>query len=312
MHVILDIVLPLFGLILCGFALGRPPLFGRDATRALTTFVFHIALPALLFRSMAQAGLPSRQDLAILETYYAGLLLVGTATVLGARLLLRESLTAAAVLGIGATFSNTIQIGIPLVLAAFGPQGLTQLLLIVTVHAAVLISAYTILVEMDRAGGTGRPAAVLVSTLSSVARNPIVLSVLAGLGWAATGLDLPGPVDRFIAMLGAAGVPCALFSLGMGLVGIRVADVVGPSLLVIALKLLVLPVVVWTLGRFAFDLAPLPLAVATVCATLPCGANAFIFAQRYQTHVAGTASAILISTGLSMLTTGLVVFWFTG
>ncbi|HSK40218.1 MAG TPA: AEC family transporter, partial [Arenibaculum sp.] len=221
MHVILDIVLPLFGLILCGFVVGRPPLFGRDATHALTTFVFYLALPALLFRAVTEAGLPSRQDLAILETYYSGLLLVGTVTVIGARLLLRESLTTAAVLGIGATFSNTVQIGIPLVLAAFGPAGLAQLLLIVTVHAAVLIGAYTVLVEMDRAGGAGRPAAVLVSTLSSVVRNPIVLSLLAGLGWSATGLALPEPVDRFVAMLASAGVPCALFSLGMGLVGIR-------------------------------------------------------------------------------------------
>jgi malonate transporter and related proteins len=310
MQVILDVVLPVFGLILCGFALGRPPLFGPDAARTLTTFVFNLALPALLFRSMIAAGLPTWDDLAILETYYVAVLVVGAATIAAARLLLREGLAGSAVLAIGATFANTVQIGVPLILAAFGEEGLAQLLLIVTFHAPFLICLYTILVEFGRAEAGTRPLTVLASTLRQVAGNPIILSIVAGLAWGASGLQLPSPIDRMLAMLGGAGVPCALFSLGAGLVGLRAGDMFGLGLMVVALKLLVLPAAVWLLGRYVYDLAPLQLAVATVCATLPTGANSFIFAQRYRIHVRPTASAVLLSTALSNVTTGLVLVWF--
>jgi malonate transporter len=310
MHVILDIVLPVFGLILAGFAFGRPPLFSAEAARGLTTFVFHLAIPALLFRSMAEAGLPGRDDLAILEAYYAAVLIVGTMAVLGGRYLLHDRLAGSAVLGIGATFSNTVQIGVPLALAAFGEAGLAQHLLIVTFHAALLIGGYTVLVEMDLAEGRGRPLAVLGTTLASVARNPIVVAVLAGLAVGSLGIPIPGPADRLLEMLAGAAVPCALFSLGAGLVGLRTGDLMGPSLMVVVLKLLALPAAVWLLGRHVFDLTPLQLAVATVCATLPSGANAFVFAQRYDIHVLPTASAVLVTTALSMVTTGAALVWF--
>lgn len=310
MQVILDIILPVFGLILCGFALGRPPLFGPDAARTLNIFVFNLAVPALLFRSMIAAGLPTWSDLSILETYYVAVLAVGAATMAAGRLLLRQDLAGSAVLAIGATFSNTVQIGIPLILAAFGEAGLAQLLLIVTFHAAFLICLYTILVEIGRAEAGTYPLAVLSSTLRQVAGNPIVLSIVLGLAWGAAGLHLPGPVDRMLAMLGTAAVPLALFSLGVGLVGLRAGDMFGLGLVVVVLKLLALPAAVWLLGRHVFDLAPLQLAVATVCATLPTGANSFVFAQRYRIHVRPTASAVLLSTGLSTVTTGLALVWF--
>lgn len=310
MQVILDVVLPVFGLILCGFVVGRPPLFGPDAARTLTTFVFYVALPALMFRAMAAVGLPTWDDLAIIGTYYTAALVVGVATIATGRFLLRESLAGSAVLSIGATFANTIQIGVPLTLAAFGEAGLAQFLLIATFHAAVLIGVHTILVEFDQAGSGARPLAVLGSTLRQVAGNPIVLSIALGLAWGLSGLRMPGTIDRMLAMLAGAGVPCALFSLGCGLVGLKAGDLFGRGLLIVALKLLALPAAVWLLGRYVFDLAPLQLAVATTCATLPTGANSFIFAQRYGIHVRPMASAVLVSTGLSTVTTGLALVWF--
>jgi hypothetical protein len=107
-----------------------------------------------------------------------------------------------------------------------------------------------------------------------------------------------------IDLLAAAATPAALFSLGATLAGFRLAGDLGESLVVVAIKLLVLPLVVWLFATRVFHLGDLDTAVATTCAALPTGSNAFILAQRYDLYVARAASSVLISTALSIVTLG--------
>jgi predicted permease len=68
------------------------------------------------------------------------------------------------------------------------------------------------------------------------------------------------------------------------------------------LKLLVLPALVLVVAHFAFGLAGAPLGVLVMMAALPVGANALIFAQRYDTLLAETTAAIVLSTFAFALT----------
>ena len=74
-----------------------------------------------------------------------------------------------------------------------------------------------------------------------------------------------------------------------------------------SLKLLALPVVVWLCCTWIFPIDPIWAAVATVIAAQPVGANVFILAQQYDTYTARAASAVLISTILSVLVLGLLL-----
>ncbi|WP_207476597.1 AEC family transporter [Arenibaculum pallidiluteum] len=309
MNQILEVVLPVFGLVLLGFAVGRPPLFGAGSARALGTFVFYLALPALLFRSMAQRGLPGRDELAFFATYYLALVVTAVPALVFMRGVFREPLAEAATLTLGAIFSNLVLIGIPLAVPAFGQRGLPLVLLIVTCHAVTLIGSATVMVEMSRAGG-GKPLAILGRTVLALLKNPIILAILAGTAWGATGIGLPVPLDRTISMLSAASVPCALFALGADLVGIRVRGLLGRTLAIVAIKQMALPCVVWLIGTYVFALPPFELGVAVVLGTLPVGLNVFIFAQRYGIHVGPVASAVLVSTAISALTTTMALLWF--
>ena len=82
----------------------------------------------------------------------------------------------------------------------------------------------TALVELDLAGASGAAlagAAALLRTLATTVRNtvihPVVLPVLAGLAWNASGLALPGFVDEILATLGQAVVPLCLVLIGVSL-----------------------------------------------------------------------------------------------
>jgi hypothetical protein len=306
---LIEIVLPAFGLVLAGFVLCRPPLFGPGAAEALGTFNFTVALPCLLFRSMARQGLPGPAELAILGAYYSALLLGCALVFATARALFREDTAGATVLTLGAGFSNTVLVGVPLVLAAFGPEGLQQLLLIITFHALVLLGGGTVLVEAGRARGLGL-GPLAGRTALALLKNPIVTAIAAGLVFAATGLALPKPVDRLLELAGSSAVPCSLFALGASLVGLQVGHALGRTGLMVAAKLLLMPLLVWLSGRFVFDLPSLQLGVAVTCASLPAGFNVFLLAQRYGLHTAPVAGAIVLSTALSALTTGLVIALF--
>jgi len=145
------------------------------------------------------------------------------------------------------------------------------------------------------------------ATALAIAGNPVILSIVAGFLWRLTGLGIPGPLKHLLDLLAGAATPAALFSLGATLAGFRLAGDLRESAVAVAIKLLVLPIVVWLLASRAFHLNELDTAVALTCAALPTGANAFILAQRYDLYVARAASSVLISTALSVLTLGVLL-----
>lgn len=309
MDTILTIILPVFGLVALGFAVGRPPLFPADVSKTLGNFIYYLALPALLFRSMAARGLPHADEMALLAAYYSALALVTLATFLYARFHYREQAAGAASLTLGGNFSNMVLVGVPLTLSAYGQAGLQQMLLIATFHAAFLVGITTVVAEAGRAGGGG-PWRVAGNTLLALMKNPVIIANMSGLAFGSLGGRLPLPLDQALAMLGSAAVPCSLFALGASLVGVAVTDLVGRTLFMVTVKLLILPAMIFVSGRYLFDLPDLQLAIAVTTASLPAGLNAFLFAQRYDAHANRVASATLLTTVCSAITTGLIIDYF--
>ena len=136
------------------------------------------------------------------------------------------------------------------------------------------------------------------------------VALAAGLVWSLAGPPLPDLLDRFLDLLGRGAVPCALFALGATMTGYRIAGDLKDSAAIVALKLGLHPLIVWLVATQIFALSPLHTAVATIVASLPVGVNVFILARAYDTYVRRSASAVLISTALSVVTTGLVLAQF--
>ena len=209
MIVLFGIVAPVFALIGMGALAIRLRLVAPDAVRGMTDFVFYAAMPGLLFASVAQAPPLRLADAA--GSFLAGAIMLFAAALLLARALLGARLGEAALFGLNCVYGNTVLLGIPIVDAAYGPEGVVPLLAVVAFNTAVLVPLATLLIEADTGHG---PLRVLGAALGGVLRNPVVVSILLALAWRAGGLAMPGPVHRFLAMIGAAGPPLALFCLG--------------------------------------------------------------------------------------------------
>jgi len=313
MQSVIDVVVPVFGLIGAGYLLGRTPLLSEEGLRGLTNFVFYVAIPALLFRTLAR-GLPEGAlDFGVVYAYFGGAAAVYAIAMPLARVVFGITFVEQALFGMGAVFSNTVMLGLPLVYTAFGDAGIAPITLIIGFHSVLLIGTATILVEAGQGKGAN-VGTVLLAVGKSLVKNPVILALAVGAGWSVLRLPVPEVLDRFITLLSGAAAPCALAALGASLTMFKLGGDLRESLALTLFKLAAHPAAVWLLATYVFPLDPTWRAVAVVVAALPVGANVFVLAQSYNIYVARAASAILISTILSVFTVSLlmVVFAPTG
>jgi len=302
--------------VVLGYVAGRMQWLGRldplapdgGPARVLGNVAFYIFVPALLFRTTVRLDLQNMPWRTMLAFFLPVLV-----AMFGVYLWQRRMAAAADGLGpaapstraISASFGNSVQLGIPLAAALFGEAGLAIHVALVSLHALVLLSLLTALVELDLARAQVQVAADasaqrVWATLRTTARNtivhPVVLPVLAGLVWNLSGIGLHGVVDESLATLSAAVVPVCLVLIGVTLAAYGLRGSLRGALVTSVIKLLVMPALVLLAAHAVFGLQGTPLAVVVIMASLPVGSNALIFAQRYETLQAETTAAIVVST----------------
>jgi malonate transporter and related proteins len=292
-----------------GYAATFTRVFDAAAAQALASFVFYFAIPVMLFRSMATAALPDAIPWGYLLSYY-----LGTAAVFGVGMAAGASVFGGsferrAICGFGGAFGNAVLLGIPLVLTSFGEPAGLPLFLLLAFYGTLQFTAITVIIEVGR-GARESLRELPLNIVRGLITNPILWGLLGGIAWNLAGLTLPDPIGRFAALIGAAAVPCALFSVGASLRAYPLMRALVPqAALIVALKLAVHPLIVWALAVLVFDVPPLWAKVAVLIAALPVGVNVYLFAVRYDAGQAEAASAILLSSLLSVVTVALVLGW---
>ena len=283
---------------------------GADPARTLSNAAFYIFIPALLFRTTSRIDFSTLPWSTLAAFFVPVLLLLFVVYISQRRTNRGGQLPAAApsVRAISSVFGNTLQVGVPMAAALFGEAGLAIHITIVSLHTLTLLTVLTTLVELDLARARARhePHGSAFATLKTTARNtiihPVVLPVVAGLLWNATGIALPPVIDEVLELLGSAVVPLCLVLMGMSLAYYGVSGNVRGALVLSVLKLVVLPALVLVIAHWGFGLSGLPLAVVVMMAALPIGTNALVFSQRYETLEGEATTAIVLSTVAFVLT----------
>jgi malonate transporter len=296
---------PVIAISALGFLAGRIGWLGPARVRKLSNLVFTVLTPALLFRTM------SKVDVAHLDFRPVASYFIAVAIIFAATLALRGFNRRAAVLALANTYSNNVMIGIPLIGLAYGQQGLVALFTLVSVHALVLLTTATIVLELavlrEEHGHASRSMArtVLLALRNGII-HPVPLPIIAGLAFAATGLTLPAAVDQPLQWLGIAFGPLALILVGATLSATRVRGEWRGALGLAVVKNLVHPALVAVLAVW-MALGTVERDVMIVAAALPIGANVFLFSQRYQVAEDTVTAAVAISTLLAVPTLALVM-----
>lgn len=259
----------------------------------------------MLFRFSANLSLAEVYDGMIIGAYLWGTLsiyLVATAVALIRRLPFEEVVIEAQCAVIG----NTGFLGVPMLVLLMGEAAIGPIILVLATDLIIFSSLFTILITGRRDGRMSM--GVLRSVAIGLVKNPMVMAMSAGLLWSAMAIEIPTPVDDFLALLGAAATPGALFAIGASLAGKSAERLVVAGWLSFA-KLVLHPAAVALAALVLFPVEPYAAGVIIAAASLPVAGNVYILASHYNVAPTRVSASILVSTLASIITVSLVIAW---
>ncbi|AWM59685.1 AEC family transporter [Stutzerimonas stutzeri] len=305
MSSVVNVVLPVFALILLGYLCRRSGRMGPTGASELNRFVVWLGLPALLFSVVATSTWEQLWQPGFIAAFAIGCLGVFAVT-LGYRMVQKQPLVDASLDALGASYANTGYVGIPLCMLVLGDEALQPAMVASIVVVCVLFAIALACVETGLHAGQG-VSRTLGKVSSALARNPLVIAPMLGALWAASGLQLPVPLATLLKLLGAAAAPCALVSLGLFLAQPQPGGRVQSVWPLVGLKLVVQPLITWYLAFQVFELPTLWAYSALLLAALPTGTGPYMLAEFYGREGSRVSRVVLLSTLGSLITLSLIL-----
>ena len=238
----------------------------------------------------------------MLLAFYSGSAAGFTVGLLGARHLFRRDWADSVAIGFCCLFANSVMLGLALTERAYGSDALQANYVIIALHSPFCYGIGITAMEIVRAGADGSPARALpAKVVRAMFRNALVIGIALGVAANLLDLRLPGPVTDALDMMIRAALPAALFGMGGVLCRYRPQGDFRVIAYICAVSLLLHPAITWTLGGL-LDLSRDAFRSAVLTAAMAPGINTYVFANMYGRARRVAASAVLIATGLSVLT----------
>ena len=305
MTALIDVILPVFVVIGFGWMAAWQGLFSDSAVDGVMRFAQSFALPVLLFKNVAALDLGAAFAPGLLLSFYIGAFTCFGLGFFGARLIFGRPLPDAVAIAFACTFSNSLLLGVPITERAYGAGALAGNFAIIGIHAPLIYTFGIVMMEWARSQGVpgGSMGALTRQVLRGVFTQPLVIGLACGFAVNLTGLPQPRVLEAAVEMMARAALPAALFGLGGVLWRYRPEGDKGLIAMVTVCSLVIHPAMAYGLARFGFGLGVDGLRSVTVTAAMAPGVNAYMFAHMYGVGKRVNASAVLVATGLSILTT---------
>ncbi|WP_275787675.1 AEC family transporter [Pararhizobium gei] len=292
-------VVPIFILILLGWLIVRMNYLKDTIGEALGDFVFKVAVPVLLFRTIAEADFKDGSPWPLWVAYFSGVALTWTCGHLAATLVFKRDARTGVLAGVSSAFANTVFIGLPLVSRNVGEQGLVALSILLSVHLPLMMIAGTILMERAERKASGKPGQsplrLLRGILRNLVRNPLVIGLACGAAAHLVGVPLGGPVKVVVDQLAAVAAPAALISIGMALDKYGLAGNFGLASITSILKLVLMPAAVYGACHL-LGLDQQLTAALVLTSSVPTGVNAWLIAHHFNVGHGLASSTITLTT----------------
>jgi predicted permease len=305
---ILSLTIPFFGIILLGAFSRSSGFFDEQAGRILARFAFFVVLPAFMFVSITSAPVSEIANPHFILRYEAVTIIIFALGIVFATRILGLSGRSSGIFALNATYPNYGYIGVPLAILAFG-QGAVVPMSLILVCDSIMLLMLTAIFTRDK--GTADLSSALMQMLHSMSRNPLLLSVLAGFIFSASGLTLPEMPVFFLDMLAGAAAPTALFALGITLIGQPIRSARAELGTISVLKLVIHPLLMGVIMLTMPGLDILWIQTAILFACLPVAANVFALSEFYQAYSGRTATSIMLTTLIASLTVPATLYALT-
>jgi predicted permease len=315
---IFAIIFPLVIVALIGFVCTKSQWFSRVQLDALTKFTFYISIPAFLFLKMAQADFSEHVSIGLFAAFYLPVLLcyfiawlvnfyirsLHNKTRVSHQQMTNSDAGASAIFALGGSYSNTVIVGLPVLLMALGEQVVPIVFLIVTFHSAIIFTVTSAITSQGHKFNW-------LNFIKQIINNPVIISILSGLLFNILGLMLPAVITDSLQLIGKPAISLALFILGASLTFYQVKNELKLISVASLLKLLLLPTLVYLFSAKVFVLEPMIITVLVILSASPTGVNAYLVAKNYGQHQETVAGTVVVTTLFSILTIPAWLWWLT-
>lgn len=276
---VLNITAPVFILAAVGFTWVK--LGFEYRVEFVTRLAMTLAVPCLVFTALINTELaPS----ALSSVTLAALAAYGIVTIVGWLAVSFAGLDRRTYLA-PMIFGNTGNLGLPLALFAFGPEGLS---LAVVVFAVTAVWSFTLGVWLVSAE----------SSLKAIFREPLVGATILGALFLWQGWSIPEPLFNALDLIGQMAIPMMLITLGVAVARLR------PTKLPRAVVLSIVKVIACaglTYGvALALGLSDMASAVLILQMSTPVAVTSYLLAEKYGADSASVAGLVVVSTLLSV------------
>ena len=290
----LNATMPVFLMMVLGYLLHRKtPLLNDQFAGYLNTFVFKLALPVQLFKSLSQEDFHAVWDGAMVLFCFA-VSLASILILLGLSVFLRDRSLRAEFVQAGYRGSQAL-LGLALLQNIYGSSANGGPLALVLIGAVPLYNVAAVLLLTLLAPGGHLDRKTVGKALRGIVTNPIILGIAAGLLWSLLRLPQPLIFQRTVSSLAATATPLGLLSLGASINMKKAAGCWKPTLIASLFKLvffvvLFLPLAV-KLGYRGETLAAILIMLGS-----PATVSGFSMARSMGHEGVLSASAVMLTT----------------
>ncbi|MBJ7538513.1 AEC family transporter [Marinomonas transparens] len=295
-----SITMPIFLILVLGIVLYRIRIINDNFIDVASKLVFNVTLPALLFISISKTNISVNSNFSLV--IYA-MLAVAT-TYIALELLMSFCIKNKADRGVivqGAFRSNMGIIGLAYCVNAYG----NEVFSVASMYLGGVTMLFNVLsvICLNRAMEANKS---VINTIKGIAKNPLVIAILAALLFSATGLKLPSTLYKAGNYFAQMTLPLALLCAGASLsFGALKKDIIGALLSSVG-KLIFIPFTL-TLGGYLLGYRGMELGVLFLMSSAPSASASYIMVRAMQGNSALAANIIVITTLASLLSTSIGV-----
>lgn len=313
---------PVFLVIVIGYLLKNIGMLNDEFVRVANKFNFRVTLPALLLRDIAGVDIRAMFDLEYV-LYCAVVTTISFGVVwFAAKHLLKDKRVVGAFVQ-AACRSSAAVLGIAFIQNMYGNSGMAPLMIIGSVP---LYNIYSVIIltfeatpeedfEGELAGGavaahraSGRiDTAKLKEAGINILKNPIILSIAAGLFISLLRIDFPTVIDKTVNSLDAMASPLALIAIGAGFEGRKALAKIKPSCVAAFIKLVGLSAIFMPVAILLGFRNEKLIALLVMLAS-PTTPSCYIMAKNMHNDGVITSSIVVLTTLFSAFTLTLWIY----
>lgn len=300
--VFLNVVLPVFLIIALGFGIRRINFADKFFLDKISHLAYFVAVPSLLIWKIGTASFDLNFNPRLIGASYLAVFICGLAAYVVARIL-RLPPREVGSFTQGSFWGNLTYIGLPILLAAYGEEGLQRGGVLIGFMSPLINAAAVLALTWPLKGSMDWKS--IVDLRNALITNPVILSCMAGLLLSYFKVPFPTFAVNFLRFLSDLALPLALISMGGSLSFEKVRKDYKATAFACVFKLLVMVGVGWLLFK-QLGVQGLDFKVGIILLACPTAFSSYLLSSKLGADKSLMSSDIMVSTLLSMIT---LSFW---